>query len=269
MMLRQFIQLILFSLLIVSSVFAQKEKDTTLIVYFDNNQFALNKIEQARLDSFFINSRYLIIKNISGFTDTVGSTKSNILLSKKRSLSIARYFKKNTQFNQDYSVKYFGESNTVSQTDNFLNRRVEISIQVVTPHADSVKKSPQPAIIKKLVLDKLYFKPDLAILEGYSLDYLKKVVAILKNYTNARFEIRGHVNCPLNVPAGSGYMNAMNKLSDDRARVVYEILSDNGIPKEKMTYRGMGNSEMINPYARTEDEARKNMRVEIFIMQDD
>ena len=50
------------------------------------------------------------------------------------------------------------------------------------------------------------------------------------------------------------------------ADTVFEILKDNGIPAEKMTYKGMGNTEMINPYATTDEEKRQNMRVEIFIL---
>jgi flagellar motor protein MotB len=58
----------------------------------------------------------------------------------------------------------------------------------------------------------------------------------------------------------------MNKLSEDRAKTVFVILKDNGIPEGKMIYKGMGNKQMINPYAKTDEEKRENMRVEIFIL---
>jgi len=53
----------------------------------------------------------------------------------------------------------------------------------------------------------------------------------------------------------------------DRAKLVYRLLSEEGIPARRMSYKGMGNTEMIYPHARTEEEMRKNMRVEIFVIQ--
>ena len=61
-------------------------------------------------------------------------------------------------------------------------------------------------------------------------------------------------------------MKKMNELSENRAKTVFEILKDNGIPAERMTYKGMGNTEMVYPHAATDEEKRKNMRVEIFII---
>ena len=59
----------------------------------------------------------------------------------------------------------------------------------------------------------------------------------------------------------------MNELSAARARLIYEILIDKGIPAERMFWKGMGNTEMIFPNAGIEEEKRKNMRVEILILK--
>ena len=72
----------------------------------------------------------ITIKNISGYTDSVGSEKSNIILSHKRNESIINFLKKNFSIENNFTVTDFGETNPVSQTDNALNRRVEISIQL-------------------------------------------------------------------------------------------------------------------------------------------
>ncbi|HSZ85543.1 MAG TPA: OmpA family protein [Puia sp.] len=246
--------------------YSQQIKDTSLIVYFDNNKYSLSADETGKLDSFFLNHQSATIKNISGFTDSVGSSVSNFILAEKRNRSAIALLKKYSFLNKNYPVNNFGETHPASQTDNTLNRRVEIVIQFKKDLGDATKIKPESAVIKKIVLDKLYFKPDLPVLESFSLDYLKRTAEILKTYTDAKFEIRGHVNCPLNVPANSDYMKSMNQLSEDRAKTVFEILKDNGIPAEKMTYKGMGNTEMINPYATTDEEKRQNMRVEIFIL---
>ena len=68
--------------------------------------------------------------------------------------------------------------------------------------------------------------------------------------------------------SSSGYMRKMNQLSLDRARVVYEMLVERGLPAEKMIFKGYGNTEMIYPDAVTDEEKRKNMRVEILVLRD-
>jgi outer membrane protein OmpA-like peptidoglycan-associated protein len=258
--------ILFFSLISIYFSYAQQIKDTTLIVYFDNNKYSLTQSEMNKLDSFFLNNQFAAVKNISGPTDPVGSSAANFILAGERNKTVINFLKKYSSPKENYSENNFGETHPASQTDNALNRRVEIIIQLKKNLADTIEVKKESALIKKIVLDKLYFKPDLPVLESFSLDYLKSTAAILKNYTGAKFEIRGHVNCPLSVPANSDYMKKMNELSEERARTVFEFLQDNGIPAEKMTYKGMGNTEMINPYARTDEEKRQNMRVEIFIL---
>jgi len=255
----------LFIALSISS-HAQKLKDTTITVYFNSNEYLFNATETARLDSFFSKPQNITIKNISGYTDTVGSEKSNLILSHKRNESVINFLKKNFSIQNNFIVNDFGETNPISQTDNALNRRVEIALQLKIVSPDTAVVQQESTLIKKIVLDKLYFKPDEAILESFSSDYLKRIAAILKTYTNEKFEIHGHVNCPLSVPPNSDFMKKMNELSENRAKEVFEILKENGIPAEKMTYKGMGNTQMIYPHAATDDEKRKNMRVEIFII---
>jgi outer membrane protein OmpA-like peptidoglycan-associated protein len=249
--------------------YSQQTKDTTIIVYFKSNKYFFSKTEADKLNSFFKNHQQVIIKDISSYTDTVGSEKNNFILSKKRSEAVIKFLKDKISTNENYLVNNFGEINPASHICNACNRRVEIGIQFERYVVDSPTVKKESPLINKIVLDKLFFKPDLPVLESFSLDYLKRTAAILKTYPDAKFEIRGHVNCPLNVPANSDYMKSMNQLSEDRAKTVFEILKDNGIPAEKMTCKGMGNTEMINPYATTDDEKRQNMRVEIIILNND
>ncbi|HEY4154958.1 MAG TPA: OmpA family protein [Puia sp.] len=164
-------------------------------------------------------------------------------------------------------MEYHGEQDPASRTDNSLNRRVEISLRL--PERQVARAdSDQLSIRKTYTLSKLYFRPDEAILEPSSMPYLDNVANILKTYTSGLFEIRGLVNweAPPVASADSGYKKKMDELSTARARLVYEILIDKGIPPERMRYKGMGNSQMLYPYASTDEEKRKNMRVEILIL---
>jgi outer membrane protein OmpA-like peptidoglycan-associated protein len=246
---------------------AQQAGEQKVVVYFENNNFLISKSQSKRLDSILSLYHFNSISNIAGFTDSVGSRKANMDLSRQRASTIANYLKENYQFSCTCTLQNFGMSHPASRTYNALNRRVEITLKLNTDATDSTALNAARPPAEKIVLDKLYFKPDQPVLESFSLDYLRSIATILKKYPDAKFEIRGHVNCPLNVPENSDYMKKMNELSEDRAKMVYVILKDNGIPGDKMIYKGMGNTQMIYPNAASDEEKRKNMRVEILILK--
>lgn len=281
---------------------SQASRDTTLIIYFREDAYQPEGPELNKLDSFLSSNKDARILRIEGHTDTVGTSAYNIQLSRKRSGAISRYLR--THWGQlgksrgEYPVLNYGEERPADLHDNALNRRVVIileaggereNVAVTKKTGDSVgpgeraevmidsvadeargaeKKDSAGTILKRYRLDKLYFKPDIAVLESFSLAYIHSMAQILKGYTKDEvFEIRGHVNCPLSVPPGTNFMKVMNQLSVDRAKLVYRLLTEEGIPAGRMSYQGMGNTEMIYPHARTEEEMRKNMRVEIFVIQ--
>ena len=254
-------------LLNVCLVLAQNSSDQRIVVYFGNNMFVMDKSESKRLDSQLSCYHIREVTSVAGYTDSVGTQKSNLLLSQKRINWILNYLKKNYPVRDNITVQNFGMSNPESRTDYALNRRVEITLRVNAAGVDSNSVHATDNRAEKIILDKLYFIPDQPILESSSLAYLRNIATTLKNYQDGEFEIRGHVNCPLTVPANSDYMKKMKELSEDRARMVYEILKENGVPGDKMKYKGMGNSEMLYPNAGTDEEKRKNMRVEIFILR--
>ena len=79
--------------------------------------------------------------------------------------------------------------------------------------------------------------------------------------------IKGHVNHPNAppVPKSHNYY----KLSQARAKTVYDYLSENGIVDQRMKHSGYGNWEMIYPKAKKESNMKKNRRVEIEIIECD
>lgn len=76
--------------------------------------------------------------------------------------------------------------------------------------------------------------------------------------------IKGHVNYPNAppVPTSHNYY----KLSEARARTVYDYLAENGIKSQRMKHTGYGNWEMVYPNAKKEAAMKKNRRVEIEIV---
>jgi len=51
------------------------------------------------------------------------------------------------------------------------------------------------------------------------------------------------------------------------AKAVYQYLIDFGIPATKISYRGVGNSQPIIVSPKNDEERRRNMRVEVFIIR--
>jgi len=163
-----------------------------------------------------------------------------------------------------------GENTPASLTNNALNRRVEIIISIAQ-EGNRFPGLASYAVKTKLVLDKIYFKPDEAVLEPAAVLYLHVVANQLQSYKDDHFEIRGHVNWVVNPASAndSGYRRKMFALSAARAKAVFDFLVDQGIAAERMAFKGMGNSEMIYPNPKNNDEKRMNMRVEILIMKND
>jgi flagellar motor protein MotB len=74
-------------------------------------------------------------------------------------------------------------------------------------------------------------------------------------------EIAGHVNHPNRPPVVKESWEY--KLSEARAKLVYDYLLENGIPAERVSWKGYGNWEMRYPHATSETDMALNRRVEI------
>ena len=78
-------------------------------------------------------------------------------------------------------------------------------------------------------------------------------------------EIAGHINRPNYPPVDK--LSWDFKLSEKRAKMVYDYLLENNIPKERISYKGYGNFQMRYPKARSEKEQAQNRRVEIRVIE--
>ena len=77
-----------------------------------------------------------------------------------------------------------------------------------------------------------------------------------------RVEIQGHVNGP-----NMENSHAMQRLSEKRAKAVYNYLTDNGIDKDRLQHRGFGNTQMVDEHPKSVEDEEKNRRVEIEIIE--
>lgn len=113
---------------------------------------------------------------------------------------------------------------------------------------------------KKVSLDDIQF-------QAASDKFLKTAESSLKSLLNfmvlnpaVKIEVGGHVNGP-----GQSNSQEFKKLSLDRAIAVKDFLIENGIESNRIQYLGYGNSKMIFPDPKIEDEHSANRRVEIKI----
>ena len=113
----------------------------------------------------------------------------------------------------------------------------------------------------KLVLNNILFQANSTSLLSRSKTELASLAYLLKNNPNIKIEIDGHVNAP-----GEKNTDYNLKLSEGRAKAIYDYLIKNGIEAARLSYKGYGNTQMIFPNAKTEMEMKVNRRVEILIL---
>ncbi len=115
------------------SYFIKGDKAKSVLVFFNYDSHKLSITEKDKLDNYISTS----IKSVSnpiiiyGHTDTKGSKKYNLILSKQRALSVSKYFRKKG-INNKLIIKSYGEDYPLIITGDNVeeenNRRVEVII---------------------------------------------------------------------------------------------------------------------------------------------
>lgn len=111
---------------------------------------------------------------------------------------------------------------------------------------------------KKVILKNIFFDTNRFDLRPESMSELRKLIGFLNLNPSVRVEISGHTD---NV----GNDQANQILSENRAKSVYQFLSDHGINQGRMVFKGYGKTQPIAPNTTDEDRA-KNRRTEFKII---
>ncbi len=294
---------ILFIILFIASyspVPAQNSNDS-IKLYFDLNIRTLNKQAQARIDSEIYYNRIIPGENlfIVGYADYLGSERYNEGLSEARAKNVADYLE-----NYGISIENIkvcigkGEikRNVPHDPSGFpSDRRVDIVIQKAQEISTSALKKTQLSHIpvqhdtiatkgKKpvqnditdikdykpgdiFVLKNIYFLPQRHTIRPGSLPELEKLYNVLEQNENLKVQIEGHVCCIVNFPDAYDMDNGDDNLSVNRAKFIYDYLVKKGIDSDRLRYVGYGRSRPIIPVERTEEDANKNRRVEIRVLE--
>lgn len=116
----------------------------------------------------------------------------------------------------------------------------------------------------KIALNNLEFVAGKSRLMESSKEEIEKLYNTLMNNPHIKIEIGGHINEPNKKPRRLSKEHF--QISVNRAKSVYNYLDKKGISKDRMTYKGYGNSEMLYPKPKNEDQQAKNRRVEIKVL---
>ncbi len=93
---------------------------------------------------------------------------------------------------------------------------------------------------------------------------LKALLSFMKQNPKVVIEVEGHVNGP-----GKKNSKGYQELSYSRAYAVKEFLIKNKIDKERIDFKGYGNSKMLYPEPKSEFQESANRRVEIKILSNE
>lgn len=131
-----------------------------------------------------------------------------------------------------------------------------------------IKRRVEVAADKIEINEAINFAVNKATIQKSSDSLLEEIAQVFKNNPQIKkVEIQGHTDL-------SGNAKKNLKLSEDRAKAVNDRLIKLGVEKERMTYKGYGMTQPVEPLAagqkkETAEQAAKNRRVVFNILEQD
>lgn len=250
----------------------------TLIYYFQSNQYEVNTKKLYELITVNKNEKSLLKLEVEeiriiAYSDCVGDSHYNQLLSEKRANNTALALKK--LLNRQVQIKAMGLGQLECETNvayaDAAKRRVEI--MYVAKENEFSDATFDPTTIASLqVGDKIVLK-GLNFIGGRHQPtpegelVLRKLLKLLKDSLSLEIEIQGHICCHLRAEGDGPDLDNHGepKLSLNRAKHVYDFLIKNGIEASRLSYKGYGGSRPLRQPEITEQDRIANRRVEIMI----
>ncbi len=274
---------------ILHSAFAQRETDTFKL-FFDLGITHLNHTTEKKIDLLIYNDKIISGSSIMiiGYADYLGSERLNKGLSMRRAENVRDYLVKYGISAKDIKLcEGKGEIDRagVSQKGGIpTDRRVDVVVNNVTKKKVEQTKTGKPVVqkvnltsideMKKLkpgsvfLLKNVYFPADRHIIKPESRETLEKLVAVMRDNPHLKISIEGHVCCiSPDAPDALDVDTYEATLSVNRAKAIYNYLVSKGIDASRLKYDGFGKRRPVVANERTEEDAEKNRRVEIRILE--
>ena len=243
-------------LLMFLNTIVYSQKNNTYKIFFDSNKFDIDSYQIKKIDN--IKGKYnskKVVLNLIGYTDEVGSSNYNFILSRKRVSAVKKLFK-------GYRVlksKAGGELKGVTSS----NRKVLIEV-IQGIDEKRINNFSNLKLGDEIVLKNVLFLPGTDSFEKSSAKSLAELYLFLIENSKIRIKITGHICCPkTNDPKADAYnsLTGIKNLSEARAKRVFRYLIDKGIRKSRLKYKGMAYRK---PLGR---EDKYNRRVEVQIIR--
>lgn len=236
-------------------------------LYFDTDKARVSPSLQLTIDAWLKDHPATVITAIKGYCDETAPSDYNAKLSRRRADSVYAFLKtRNASFSQNVAVEGFGET-APDGIPMWKNRRVEIHYSLLesepTPPVETVlqRKITQAAVGDKIKLENINFYNMSARVVPQSEPRLKELLSVMRDNPNLKIEIQGHICCQ------TSQQRDYSGVSTLRAKAIYEYLIQNGIDRERLSYKGFGVSRPIHPIPEKNDrEANENRRVEIEVI---
>jgi outer membrane protein OmpA-like peptidoglycan-associated protein len=244
-----------FPILIFSFLHAQEE--VVHSVYFEIDKFTLNENQANEVINFIAKTDSTRIETIQifGYTDDVGKEAYNFKLSTKRAEAIQNKLLENGIKNK-IIVTIEGKGRILIDDDivenlpekRSKNRRVDVVINlkplpkiVISGFYNTIQKDH--VVGDHIYLDNVLFDRGSSKLTFKSKTELDKIAKLLLKYKNYQFEIQGHVCCTPPYQKEAIDMDTKKRqLSNNRAQSVYKYFIFKKISKNRMTFKGYGNT---------------------------
>ena len=272
----------------------------TFRLYFDLNIPTLNANTEKRIDLLILNNKIIDGYNIIivGYADYLGTEEHNKKLSVDRSNNVKNYLTHHGINNSDIKLcEGKGQVNRSGKLDKDgypTDRRVDIVVfhdlkKKPEPPKSGFKKEPvhkrdSPVVIQKviisdlaqisklkagstIVLENVYFPADRHFIKQESFPALEKLSRIMRENPDLKISIEGHVCCIQDAEDAFDIDTGEPILSVNRAKAIYDYLVKEGIDENRLQYQGFGRSHPVIAVERTEEDAEKNRRVEVRVLE--
>lgn len=248
------LHLLFIALFLQSVVYAQAQDKFS--VFFDTGKAEINEASDGQFRQWLSENKEVLIVKIHGFTDAVGSAEDNQDLSERRAAYVYSKLKEVGLDLASVHEQGFGENKAGANEEDSQLRRVDI---YYTKRAAELTQAVLTSKVgDKLRLPNLYFYNHSDEVVPGSKPVLKELLKIMQDNLKLKIEIQGHVCCQ---------KVDITSVSTQRAKAVYKYLVENGIAKERLSYKGFGSKSPIYKLPeKNEKERNANRRVEIQII---
>ncbi len=202
---------------------------------------------------------------ILGYADYRGTPEHNDTVSTERATNVQAYLV-GKGINKDDIVAYAGKGQIArpgmtGKYGNAPDRKVLIIVQGNQTKMDIDKLK----VNETVNLKNIFFEGNLPDIMQSSMPELQNLFNFMNEHSKVTISIEGHACCK-GMETGKDIAITDQKLSEMRAKAIFDYLTAKGIDKKRMKYIGYGTTKPLIYPANTEDEQQQNRRVEIRIL---